>query len=77
MQIYEIVWPESQINLFESNNIHIQNLLWPALRNNLIFHNKQSTCSPKILTGSTPIKTQKISQISTARPVSHVWYQKC
>ena len=46
MQIYEMVWSENQIYLFESNNIHIQNLLWPALRNKSIFHSKQSTGAP-------------------------------
>lgn len=38
------------------------NLLWPALRNNLIFHSKQSTGAPNKLTGSNQIKTKIISQ---------------
>ena len=46
MQIYEMVWSENQIYLFESNNIHILSLLWPAVRNKLIFRSKQSTGAP-------------------------------
>ena len=58
MAINEVVWPENQKNILDTNNTRIENLLWSALTNNLICYRKPSTVAPNKLIGSTQIKTQ-------------------
>ena len=78
MQIYETKWSKNQIYLFKSNNIHILNLLWPALRNNLIFRSELSTGAPSNKkTGTTQCKIHgKNIKVNSLQDQCHMYGTK-